>query len=311
MTRKTFRLLLALYILSLLGSGIAAAFSTLSFSPALAQAYANEPSPWMDANHLRATIAMAAIMLAALLACLAGLFLFKPWSRLLTLPLTIAFAITTLLMGPTLWSPAEQLFAEISAMLWGAIVVTAYFGPIREHFSPRAPVPPIAAPVRHVEGSAPDEIAFRGLATYRQFAAIQNALTPWWASWYGMAVNMLIVYLIVADDPLAWISSPAGAFTALIVFAFVAIAAWATIDFFRRRTWRSLSKLNGPVSGRIFEGGIDWNTEFSATQVPWQKFTHVRICRIWSCCTMRRAARCTFRRTSSRAMKSGTRCGRC
>lgn len=276
MTTKAFRLLLVFYMLTLLGSCIAAVFSTLGFSPALAQAYANEPRPWMDANHLRATIGMAAIFLGALPACLVGLFLFKRWSRLLTLPLTIAGAMTTLLPGPTLWSPAEHLFAGLSATLWGVILATVYFSPIRKQFSRRAPAPAIAAPVPHDDESAPDEIKFRGLATFRQFTAIQNALLPWWARWYVAVVNVLILYFAFADDPMARISSPIGIVATLIAIAFMAIAVWGMVEFSRRRAWRSLSKLNGPVSGRVFEGGIDWNTELSATQLPWKKFTRVR-----------------------------------
>lgn len=132
MTSAKFRLLILLH-LALIAGGIAAVFLPGGYSQELADAYANEPTPWLtDGSWL--SIAVVGGLIIVWLAGLVGLFLFKRWGRTLSLYSTAAEFLIYPFQGPSLSSALEATFFEASILVWGAVLALAYFSSVSERF---------------------------------------------------------------------------------------------------------------------------------------------------------------------------------
>ena len=128
MTITHFRVyLIASVILSL--ATIATVFLPDGYSPALAEAYANEPPPWLFRNENVAS-GVGAVALALVIAGYAGLFLLKRWGRALSLGITVLGFPLYLLAGPTLLSPLEAMLTDASTLAWGVCLALAYYSPV-------------------------------------------------------------------------------------------------------------------------------------------------------------------------------------
>jgi hypothetical protein len=127
MTIARFRLFLtASAVLSILA--IATVFLPDGYSQALADAYANEPLPWLFQNEY-AAIGVGVVALAITIVGYVGLFLLKRWGRGLSLGITVLGLPLYLLTGPTLLSPLEAMLSDTSLMVWGACLALAYYSP--------------------------------------------------------------------------------------------------------------------------------------------------------------------------------------
>ena len=128
MTIARFRLFLtASAVLSILA--IATVFLPDGYSQALADAYANEPLPWLFQNEY-AAIGVGVVALAITIVGYVGLFLLKRWGRGLSLGITVLGLPLYLLTGPTLLSPLEAMLSDTSLMVWGACLALAYYSPV-------------------------------------------------------------------------------------------------------------------------------------------------------------------------------------
>ena len=132
MSDSRFRWLLVLYVITLFAA-VGVGFVPGGYSQALADAYADEPLPWLFAD-TRVLLAVALPLLAAFVAGLIGLFRFRRWGRALSLYTTVAGLGLYLLSGPTVQSPLENLFVELFTLLWGAILALSYWSPIASRF---------------------------------------------------------------------------------------------------------------------------------------------------------------------------------
>lgn len=134
MTEARFRQLLVLYIGCTLVA-LAVAFIPGGYSQQLADAYANEPEPFLFRNPWLALGVMIPLLVASV-ASLVGLFLFKAWSRTLSIYVTLIGYVLVAFFGPTLSSALEDALWGISDLLWGAALALAYFSPIASRFEP-------------------------------------------------------------------------------------------------------------------------------------------------------------------------------
>jgi hypothetical protein len=132
MSDSRFRWLLVMYVITLL-TAVGVGFLPGGYSQALADAYAAEPQPWLF-DDMRVGLAIAISLLAAIVAGLIGLFRFKRWGRALSLYSTVAGLCLYLFAGPTIQSPIENVFIELSTLLWGAILALSYGSPIARRF---------------------------------------------------------------------------------------------------------------------------------------------------------------------------------
>jgi hypothetical protein len=132
MSDSRFRWLLVMYVITLL-TAVGVGFLPGGYSQALADAYAEEPQPWLF-DDIRVGLAIAIPLFAAIVAGLVGLFRFKRWGRALSLYSTIAGLCLYLFAGPTVQSPIENVFIELSTLLWGAILALSYGSPIARRF---------------------------------------------------------------------------------------------------------------------------------------------------------------------------------
>ncbi|MBL8257926.1 MAG: hypothetical protein JNJ62_15085 [Pseudoxanthomonas mexicana] len=134
MTITRFRALLIASFLSLVAALVAGLLPG-GYSPALADAYANESSPWLLMDDwapiaLLLTLLAVLTLLAAAVAGFIGLFLLARWGRTRSLSLTLLGLPLYLVLGPILMSPLEAMFTEASALLWGACLALAYYSPV-------------------------------------------------------------------------------------------------------------------------------------------------------------------------------------
>lgn len=133
MTRTQFRYLLVFYVLvtiaqlvsGLLPDGYPGLVGT-THSPST-NAFLKD-HPWQVTFFLIAALSPA-------IAGLAGLYKIRHWGRALSLYLTIAVVLIMPFGEASQSRPIDAFFNEISTMLWGAILVIAYFGPISEQFA--------------------------------------------------------------------------------------------------------------------------------------------------------------------------------
>lgn len=132
MSNSRFRWLLVLYIVTLLAA-VGAGLLPGGYSQTLADAYANEPQSWFFDDTPMA-LAVVFFLLAAVVAGLIGLFCLKRWGRSLSLYSTVAGMCLYLFTGPTVQSPLESLFVDLSTFLWGVILALSYWSPIASRF---------------------------------------------------------------------------------------------------------------------------------------------------------------------------------
>lgn len=138
MTRTRFRQMIVAYVVATVAAVAAMWFP--QYSQALADAYADEPM-LLTADSVAMGYAMVAVlpylliaMLGVQVAVIAGLFLFKRWARSLSLWLTVAGLLLVPFAGATLAWGLESALWEASTLLWGAILVVAYWSPVRAAF---------------------------------------------------------------------------------------------------------------------------------------------------------------------------------
>ena len=134
MTITRFRALLIASFLSLVAALVIGLLPG-GYSPALADAYASEPSPWLlmdDRAPIALLLTLLAVLtlLAAAVAGFIGLFLLTRWGRTLSLCLTLLGLPLYLVLGPILMLPLEAMFTEASTLLWGACLALAYCSPV-------------------------------------------------------------------------------------------------------------------------------------------------------------------------------------
>jgi hypothetical protein len=133
MTDRKFRALIALHLALTFGS-IGAAFLPNSYSPALSEAYANEPTPAFLENHLL-PLAIVSVLLAVWVSSIVGLWMFKRWGRALSLYATIAtLAITPFFGSVVLSTGLENALYEAAALCWGAVLALAHYSAINDRF---------------------------------------------------------------------------------------------------------------------------------------------------------------------------------
>jgi hypothetical protein len=128
MTIARFRLfLIASVVLSI--AAVATVFLPDGYSPALAEAYASEPLPWLFENE-GVAIGVGITALAIMIVGWVGLFMLKRWGRALSLGITVLGFPLYLLAGPTLLSPLEAMLTDASTLVWGACLALAYYSPV-------------------------------------------------------------------------------------------------------------------------------------------------------------------------------------
>jgi hypothetical protein len=133
MSPKSFRLLVALYVLtSATSAGIAMLLPDL-VPQSIAHAIENEPAHAIFENPVLILLLFVSFAVAGV-AGTVGLIFFKRWARPLSLWITVlGFAIYPLL-GTAVASPWADALSDASFMLWGAILAIAYFSPLRNRF---------------------------------------------------------------------------------------------------------------------------------------------------------------------------------
>jgi hypothetical protein len=139
MSSKNFRGLILLYVLLLIADTAVSAFAP-SYSQALSDALDNEPTPALLENPWL-LLPIAVPLAGAALAGIFGLFLFKPWGRLLSLLSTIGGLIVFPFFGPSLSGGIESTLWEASTLVWGAILALAYYSPVAALFERAKPWP--------------------------------------------------------------------------------------------------------------------------------------------------------------------------
>ena len=103
-------------------------------SPELSSARDNEPMFCFIENYPIISLAILLPWLAAALAGVVGLFLFKPWGRTLSLYSTVLGVFLIPFLGPVVSSGVAFSLDEVAITLWGATLALAYFSPVAERF---------------------------------------------------------------------------------------------------------------------------------------------------------------------------------
>jgi hypothetical protein len=134
MTESRFRLLLAVYVCSLVAA-ILSALLPSGFSAEIEDAIAGEPEPALFANGWLA-LALLGPFFVAVLAGLVGLFRFSSWGRSLSLYTTIGGFLLFPFLGPAISSGLGASLTEACSVLWGAVLACAYFSPVSARFAP-------------------------------------------------------------------------------------------------------------------------------------------------------------------------------
>ena len=137
MNEFRFRVLLLAYFVSVVAT-VVIGVSEIGYPPELVAAYAGLPEPAILSSNPIALVLLALTLLLSMFAGLLGLFLFKPWGRLLSLASTVAALLLVPFLGPTLTSPMEDLFGDLASLLLGCALGLAYFSPLRARFETQA-----------------------------------------------------------------------------------------------------------------------------------------------------------------------------
>ncbi|HEY0683863.1 MAG TPA: hypothetical protein VGD45_16140 [Steroidobacter sp.] len=85
-------------------------------------------------SYVLALGALSLVLLIGAVAGMVGLLLFKPWSRWLSLWISVLAMLSYPFLGPSLYSGWATMLTEISMLLWGAALAMAYFGEIKVRF---------------------------------------------------------------------------------------------------------------------------------------------------------------------------------
>lgn len=116
------------------------------------EAYVAAEEPTM--SHALVFGGLAIVLLVGVVIGTIGLLLFKPWSRSLSLWLSVLGTLSYPSLGPVVYSGWAAMLTETSMMLWGAALAMAYFAEIKVRFAkdfandaPRAPDRSIAGPI--------------------------------------------------------------------------------------------------------------------------------------------------------------------
>ncbi|WP_299344559.1 hypothetical protein [uncultured Pseudoxanthomonas sp.] len=128
MTITRFRVYLIVSVILSLAT-IATVFLPDGYSSTLAEAYANEPPPWLF-RHENVASGVGVVALALVIAGYVGLFMLKRWGRALSLGITVLGFPLYLLAGPTLLSPVEAMLTDASTLIWGVCLALAYHSPV-------------------------------------------------------------------------------------------------------------------------------------------------------------------------------------
>ncbi|MDL2358233.1 MAG: hypothetical protein QFF03_23545 [Pseudomonadota bacterium] len=140
MTKTRFRALLIFYLGISSATLLAGLLNVAGYSTTLASAYAAEPNDLID-RHPWPLLAGAALLIAAALAGMVGLYRFTNWGRTVSLYVTVAALVLTPLAGPMLLNPVEGALSQAASVLSGALMAIAYFSPLSGEFSRRMPAP--------------------------------------------------------------------------------------------------------------------------------------------------------------------------
>ena len=81
--------------------------------------------------------AFAIAILICLVASSVGLYLFRSWGRPLAVGTTLAGVALLPFAGAVADSGLASAMAELSSMLWGAVLAVAYFSSLSKNFKPR------------------------------------------------------------------------------------------------------------------------------------------------------------------------------
>lgn len=142
MSTRTFRILLAVYILIAVASGISD-FATRNMLPEpLREYHAAEYASEMSQNDWLLAFGGMTVLALAVISTI-GLFLFwRPARLLYTLSYVITYVLI-FLMGPTVSTPLTAFLVDLGTFLGGVIWALIYFSPLKEYFEPvREPAAP-------------------------------------------------------------------------------------------------------------------------------------------------------------------------
>ncbi|MFH1660001.1 MAG: hypothetical protein ABIG35_11885 [Pseudomonadota bacterium] len=134
MTPKLFRILLASSLLSAaLGSGIDYLFPNLVPQPLATALEAIEQPDW--AVHPAFLWLIVVFLVVAGGASVIGLFRFSSWAPKLALAFSVILFILQPFSGVAVVSGLSMALNDLSASLWGAVLLAAFFSQVKEHFS--------------------------------------------------------------------------------------------------------------------------------------------------------------------------------
>lgn len=91
---------------------------------------AEQPELWLDL----AMGVFTLILFVGAVVGMVGLLLLKPWSRGLSLWLTVLSVMSYPFLGPALYSGWGFMMTEVAMMLWGAALAMAYFSELKGRF---------------------------------------------------------------------------------------------------------------------------------------------------------------------------------
>ena len=131
MTDDRFRKLLWLYLALTVAGILATAFPT--YSDELQSAVDHESNSWLWHN-VWVSAAVFGLLALTWVVGIVGLFRLRAWGRSISLYSTLTALAIYPFLGNSLSSPWEDIFYELSGMLWGAILALAYFSPVCARF---------------------------------------------------------------------------------------------------------------------------------------------------------------------------------
>lgn len=135
-TKPIFRVIVVVAVLSALFS-VFLSLAGERLLPVELQYYLQRAAA-QEAERGMAILALGIPILVVSVVVAVGLFLFWPWSRPLALIVTVASVVFTPVAGPIVESGWVGMFSELSSLLWGAVLASAYWSPIKDHFVRKA-----------------------------------------------------------------------------------------------------------------------------------------------------------------------------
>ena len=135
MSPGTFRILLVSSIVFGLCSALVDAVFPSLLPAAFASAQEDQDSS-LSNWALFATAALALVALVAGVVAAVGLYLFRSWAPRLALATTALAVLLMLSVGAVAQSAAASALAELSSVLWGAVLAVTYYSPLAKRFEP-------------------------------------------------------------------------------------------------------------------------------------------------------------------------------